>query len=328
MGRARMATTGMMGAIGTKREIRTARLATGIITLGTTNPARLTPSRCTMDARCAEWLSEKFGCVTWVPRRVVGLPEEGWFLLETSPCPPVDERLLVISDINRNDAVSIINGKVRHSEKCVSCSHEIAPRLLRVVEAVEDTTFRVAVYPGSKDLLLGQPVAISLEPGITYEEFPDHFHLNAGGDPGYGMMYLPDSLCYTDRPEKLGVTECGRLDQAFAWIIIWLFRHQIWLATGEQGRNGIWIGPHVEGFKPEHYVYLLNPLGRCRCGSSETYADCHMPSDLIAMSKGQCSLQDARTWVRENREGLFERWLTKVSTPQNRTLQALRSALL
>jgi hypothetical protein len=67
---------------------------------------------------------------------------------------------------------------------------------------------------------------------------------------------------------------------AFDQISIWLLRHQVWVETRKYKNGGEWIGPQVGQLNSFDYPMVLNPHGKCRCGSNKKYMECHRPSDL------------------------------------------------
>jgi len=81
---------------------------------------------------------------------------------------------------------------------------------------------------------------------------------------------VPDSICYTADNE-------GRY--TFRQVSIWLFRHQIWVETGE------WIGNHKAVLSPLDYFLVANPASHCRCGTKKTYSTCCVRNNAEATVK-------------------------------------------
>ncbi|MCL4439164.1 MAG: SEC-C domain-containing protein [Firmicutes bacterium] len=262
-----------------------------------------------------------FGPVRFYPNPF-GVLGEVWFLLEARPTPPSGERFLVAADIRLDRIIRVDkdNGMVFHSPNCDAQEHILSKRLTRVVENIADQTFYVAVFPGHPSVLSGQPIAIALEPVITYNDLPDHPHLNQGGLIRKSF-YLPDSLCYTNDPVGLGTNIVDRLLKAFVLICIWLFRHQIWMATRQLWGQGIWIGPQDPPLSRTLQVLHLNPSNICHCGSGAPYSKCHMMSDM------EDYLQSVKLPVspQEMIEYQIRNWQIEKGRPQNEMIQALRS---
>lgn len=282
-----------------------------------------------MNVNVYENLAMEFSNVKWVPKQILGLPEEGWFLLEITPCPSADEIKLVVSDIINNNYINVNKGRLHHSDKCVSKRHKVTPILQEAIDNIKEETYLVAVYPGYCKILNNQPVGIVLNPMINYEGFPDHPHLNMGGiirKNNQANLYFPDSMCYGYSDQEYGNDERERLLKAFRQISIWLFRHQIWAETGKIKSPGIWIGPQSSGLGPEFYTNKINPLGECRCGSHKNYANCHMPYDYSISDK--CSIKSAEKFINNNILYIENLWKNSISIPQQYSIRLLKSALL
>lgn len=274
-------------------------------------------------------LIQRFGPVKWIPGPILNLPDEGWFLLEITPCPPKNEMEKVISDIYHNRIVRIRNGKLYHSDKCTAETHKLQRELMKIVGHIKEESFTVAVYPGLDGLLLGQPIAIVLNKPINYSEYPDHPHINLGGFVQFGKKayptFLPESICYGFNHVNYSSNENEKLYEVFAQITIWLFRHQIWCATRNILGKGIWIGPHEGFIEDKYYVDILNPLGQCRCGSHKSYADCHMPQDYSKAKN--CTLKEASEFINDKLVYFVIQWKNKFETNQNHSIELLNSKL-
>lgn len=270
-------------------------------------------------------LIQEFGPAKWCPRQPLnGLIGEGWFLLEITPSPPSGEIAQVVADICNTKPVRIYQGKVYHSNKCGSISHSIPKPIQRAISHIEDEKFLVAVHPGHPAFYNGQPLAVTIEPTINLMVYPDHPHINHGiiryMKP---EIIIPDSICYTDNPSSLGTNQYERLLSAFDEICIWLFRHQVWLATRKIAGRGRWIGPQApSSLEPKQFAFYINPLGSCRCGNSKLYKDCHMQDDIVA-SMG-CSVNEARRYMYSQ----VMNWPRLVKNPLNEALTNLKTAVL
>lgn len=272
-----------------------------------------------------------FGPVNLVSKRVLGLPKEDWFVLQTSPTPEKKDIEKVTADIINDNEIFVKRGKLHHADNCTSCSHELRSEVRSVLDSIQNITFTVAVYRGwdglfeGQNLLYGQPIAVSLDPLITYETFPDHPHLNTSYFVN-GKLVVPASLCYTDNTKGLGETEDMKLYNAFKYISIWLFRHQIWMETRKKFGKGIWIGPQVGGLPPGIYTMVLNPLGTCRCGSGLMYKSCHMPQDFSI--RRNISISEAKHYITDNMPILVEKYNNNLLYPEQAKLQSLKESLL
>jgi hypothetical protein len=220
--------------------------------------------------------------VTWVNGSLPGTPGEGWFLINVNPLPPSGEVEQVVSDICEDRDILLEDGQVRHYPGCSSVHHSLKPELRKVINLLNPQNFKVAVHPGIPGRYNGQPLAIAIDPVISYANFPDHPHLNVGGK-GLGAAfkgYLPDSLCYLEDVHELGSDPTVRFRNVFFIIAIWLFRHMVWEAQRKLYRNANWIGPEGSRLPDYAYALTLDPLGPCRCGSQRNYFDCHMMNDI------------------------------------------------
>lgn len=226
-------------------------------------------------------LNEVFHPAKWVQGKNSG---EGCFLLEINPLPPEDQIALVVSDIENNKQVYVgyETGKLYHSEHCVlEQPHTIDERLKEALKLLQNETFHVVVLPKGPELLATQPVAIALEPEINYFLFPDHPHLNEDGTYK-SNFYFPHSFCYKHDHLKFreGKDLYTRVLDAFEQISIWLFRHQVWVATRELYGKGIWIGQGTPPLPDESFPRFLNAESVCRCGNKVKYKDCHSEESI------------------------------------------------
>lgn len=246
-----------------------------------------------------------------------GVPEGDWFVFETSPLPVYEELRKVIADIINNGMINVApDGTLHHSNGCTAVIHDLPEYLKKIEKRLASQTFRIAIWEGLPALLNGQPVAIALEPEISRINYPDHPHINLGGMAE--DFYLPDSICYTDDPRELGDDSCIRIREAAILVCIWLFRHQIWLASRAKG-NATWIGPQIDSDarfigQPFH----LNPLGTCRCGSEKHYFQCHMFQDMKDLG-----INDKNFNIR----AYHSHWMTNIGIPHQKALNLLRQIL-
>lgn len=265
-----------------------------------------------------------------------GLPRGDWFVFETSPVPspiPSFKQLkMIIADIDRNSIISLLNnGTLEHSANCKEQDHKINIRLKTAAKTIINQKFRVAVWENTDGVLGGQPVVIPLDPEINYNIYPDHPHLNAGGK--VGNYYLPESICYTDDPPALGNDPYTRTEESIEQTYMWLFKHQVWLATRNTGKKGEWIGPQVERVEKEQFIFYRNPYGKCWCGSNKEYYQCHLNQDFKYMCESMPSVLNKHSiefmdeYGNLNLEQYNILWEHKVKMPQNIAMARLKRTL-
>lgn len=269
----------------------------------------------------------------WIPGPIKGISTKGWFLAEINPLPPVGEREAIVSDIISGRMFSTCNGQVRHSRECQDNSHKIPPEfsfIKALLKKIPNTTFQVAVYPGDSIAYGGQPLLIALEPEINYNLYPDHPHINVGGEREFEgkKSFIPDSLCYTDLPETLGTDTFERIYAALEYGTEWLFRHLIWLETRKKGK-AIWIGNQLITINMG-YSNFLNPDGQCRCGKRKLYKDCHFMADEKAI-KAETAFLNHNVFRDTDIGALVDarfRWINYTYPSQTSKLHLLKKALM
>ncbi|MEC1718410.1 hypothetical protein [Schinkia azotoformans] len=273
-------------------------------------------------------LTEVFHPAKWVQGKNSG---EGWFLLEINPLPPEDQIELVVSDIESNKRVFVgyETGKLYHSEHCASEeAHTIDERVKKALKLLQNETFKVVVLPKSPELLATQPVAIAVEPEINYFLYPDHPHLNEDGTYN-SNFYFPHSFCYKHDHLKFreGKDLYARVLDAFEQISIWLFRHQVWVATRKLYGKGIWIGKGTPPLPDENFPRFLNAESDCRCGNKVKYKDCHMKADLYKrvdnFEKHFDKQHIMKNWVEFQRS-----WYDESLKKNNHSMQLFKKAMM
>lgn len=259
-----------------------------------------------------------------------GLPGGDWFVYETSPMPSSEELKMVIADIeNGNDVYVKYNGPLKHLADCRESKHEIEKSLGTALSGIKNEKFRVAIWENTDGVLHGQPIIIPLNPEINYNIYPDHPHINTGIKAL--NYYLPESICYTNNPQTLGDNSCERIFNAILQTDIWLFRHEVWLAT-RNNRKGIWLKPDVKSDENLQFFFHRNPHGKCRCGSNKEYSQCHLNQDFKSVPElipnmyllknnfrdeyGNINLKKYDTW-----------WLLNVGTWQANSMAKLKKIL-
>lgn len=204
-----------------------------------------------------------------------------WYLLKVTPTPDKQNIEKVVFDIIKGNYISFSNleGKLVHNSDCEEVNHALSKNIKRILKEIESQVFKIAIYDNQmNDLFFGQPIIISINPQISYTNFPDHPHLNLGIR---GKEFLPASFCYTDKPNEIGNIFGDRISDAIFYSIEWLFRHQVWEKTREILGKGKWIGSASESsIKHGEHLEIVNPVGFCRCGSKKKYAECCLVKDI------------------------------------------------
>jgi len=223
-------------------------------------------------------LCQRYGPCKRAMMKDFGMYSGEWYFLSITPLPDKEEIECVIYDILNGNDISMLDGQLRHNPNCEVKNHKLPKRYKKIASNLSKVTYNVAIFSNHLGLLLGQPIALCIDPLITYNNYPEHPHLNM---PVIGEDYCPPSLCYTDNPDDLGHMFGDRIFDAMFHVTEWLFRHQIWEMHRELFGNGKWIGPEAEsGFKNGEYVRFLNPNGNCRCSSNLRYFECCMKEDI------------------------------------------------
>ncbi|MHB1484461.1 MAG: hypothetical protein ACYCYI_07320 [Saccharofermentanales bacterium] len=262
------------------------------------------------------------------------MPNGAWFIFQVKPFPPLNQLQMVIADIYRNQGTYLLNdGTLTHSIVCKEYNHLLPSVLTDVIKIIEPLTFSIAVWEGNFNLLSGQPIVFPLEPEITYDTYPDHPHINASCI--WENMYIPESICYTDKPSELGNNSYTRILEAIQQTCIWLFKHQVWLASRKLG-NRIWIGPELKTKDDDQFTFFRNPYGKCRCGNNSLYHLCHLTQDFkngyksqqnILLNSKNIFLLFSNPDGSFNLELYYKWWLENHDFPHRKTLSQYKKAL-
>lgn len=228
-------------------------------------------------------------CVEYGPCRKVILHDAGqfsgeWYFLSITPLPKEDQLEKVVYDIMHGHEISLVNGSIIHNPNCTVKNHHLPKKYRRLLKKLQPITYTVAIMDNYTEMLNGQPIAICIDPLISYSNYPEHPHLNA---PSYlNANFFPTSLCYTDNPKSLGKMFGSKLFDTMFYVTEWLLRHQIWEKFKEVDGKGKWIGDEApSGIVNGEYAHFLNPLGACKCGSKLPYSSCCMRGDLELFMK-------------------------------------------
>lgn len=264
------------------------------------------------------------------------IPSGLWFGLEVKPLPSYEDLKMVAYDVAKDNILHITgNLALSHSELCTEKHHDLDDLLERALEETSDHTYMLAIWEGNDQVLNGQPVVISLDPEISFNIYPDHPHINAGGLFKSENKYIPSSICYTDDPNALGDNQYTRILEAIHQTIIWLFKHQIWVSTKKIGK-GIWIGPQVYNNENQQFSYYRDPYGKCRCGSNKQYYKCHLNEDfrnlclnesILLRPENRCSTIFKKANGTVDVEKYRSYWEKKINDPQNKVLSLLKKEI-
>jgi hypothetical protein len=207
-----------------------------------------------------------------------------WYLADINPFPYKKDLMAVLSDIEQGYNFTILDGKLAHTQQCNNPEHNLSDEIRKVVDTIKQQYYKIAVFDDRSNFLMGQPIVFIIEPEVNYLVYPDHPHLNA-----FSLRYgIPTSICYTDNPSLLGTYEGeDRILDALLFATEWVFRHQVWLETRKRYGRGIWIGKSLEpSITQDSWLHLINPKGRCRCGSQKSYEKCCRNLDLLSLGPG------------------------------------------
>lgn len=221
-----------------------------------------------------------------------GVPFGDWFVFETNPLPTPKEIEKVIADLQRDRDICLFeNGTLGHSKNCRELEHHVEKNIKKIINKIPDQKFRFAVWENTNGFYGNQPIVIALDPEINFNIYPEHPHIN-GCIPA-NACYLPESLCYTDNPLALGNNIYDRTKEAIEQACIWLFGHQVWLATRQIGK-GIWVIPDVKADESRQFASHRSPFSNCRCGSKKKYIDCHLDLDFRRLYQITPKLQNTK----------------------------------
>ena len=287
-----------------------------------------------MDNSLLSNLKSEFGFVKFRDGADTDLTKEGWFLLEITPFSSNQDNIQVVSDIMEGKPVDVKGGTIGHLNTCGETEHRISSNIVKkALRKVKPATFLVAVYTGQTEVMGKSPVAVVLEPDISYVKFPDHPHLNMGFYDAKRKFYFPDSLCLAGREHDWGQDEKDRLLEVFCQISIWLYRHLVWVATREYKPKGEWIGPGADPLPGYCYPRHLNPHGECHCGSKKRYKDCHRLQDLQELIKQiafyeNTPIEEVRKRAMPFATNGYTLWRNNVGIPTQIQRDKVKSALL
>jgi hypothetical protein len=204
-----------------------------------------------------------------------------WYFISATPVRKCNDNEGIVSDIIQGIDITTYNGSVIENDDGKGNKNTLSAKIQNVISQLEEKTFIVAIYDNKSLAFKGQPLAICIDPLITFIDFPYHPHLNAAGK--IYDTFIPPTICYTDNPENLGNLFGDRIYDAMHYITIWLYRHQIFEVFYSTYGDIKWIGLEVKDRLDNHvFVNQLNPFGDCHCGSGTKYVSCCLNKDMIA----------------------------------------------
>jgi len=195
--------------------------------------------------------------------------------IQASVVPTADELIPVIADLARDRSVSMgIRGRLSHNPAaCHDEMHEIGV-LLKLPRRSWLLELCYPLLPGGRHPVHPKMrIRAPMLPSSVWETHP-HTH-RANGTRGYADYWAcPLPPHETEWSWTNGGTP-GYLDQA----CIWLFKTEVWLATGGQARvPGTWLGDDAT-HDPARVLASIPPGAPCRCGRGIEYGRCHREVD-------------------------------------------------
>jgi len=261
------------------------------------------------------------------------LPKGVWHLIDVRPYPEREHLHEIISDINSDRCVVVsYNGKLKHYKECKS-EHDDLPKCFKAIEPLlQPMSFKVAVR---EKYYRGYPVAVVIEPEISYCTFSDHPHISTFIDIGtYRSASTQDappfSLCLAEDQGTFGLDLNERMTNIMEETSVWLFRHQLWEASRKFGK-GIWIGPQKNAEANHQFIYSRNPNGLCHCGRKRLYKDCHLQVDFNNYKSINPQLH---SFLKKRDSDLIDLdrylylWEARIRSVNNAKLEVLKSFLL
>lgn len=210
-------------------------------------------------------------------------PSQGGFLLtQIRPAPEKSEQGRLLEDLQLGHTVGVgRNGGVRHrSDDCLNEGKH--PETLSGLRLPNRSWLIELAYPPAP----GNPFPIhprarvvlpNLDSQVVYAHPHMHKAFGARIQDAWACPLPPHSTEWQWYP---GAT-LAYLDQ----VAIWVLKTEVWLATGGGiGQLGVWLGESAS-HEPGDVLAEVNPQGPCRCGRGLRYAECHLVSDLAALSR-------------------------------------------
>lgn len=259
-----------------------------------------------------------------------GLLPGDWFFIKASPRPSLHSIEMVASDLMSGSSVRVMPDlKLYHSAYCEKDSHDVDDDLLKgSLLHIPEETFDIAIWEGNEGVRNGQPIAVAVNPLISYYQFPDHPHISASFKciTSNGPVYFPYSLCFNYQETMVPKEEVGYeiLHKSLCQIGIWLFCHQVWIATRNHGKSQ-WISyDDVPAIEEDQFGYFRNPYLPCRCGSGRKYIECHFGTDMH-QDCARRYLIDEGLWGQENFIDMiaYNKWYREKTVAEVSTLLLL-----
>jgi hypothetical protein len=93
---------------------------------------------------------------------------------------------------------------------------------------------------------------------------------------------IPESVCYIHDVEELDIPGYCRQEVAYATMVGYAFRNEIFIKYFETYEEFFWLGPETPfpSFAEGHLL-SVGQEGICHCGSKLSYKDCHFRSDFM-----------------------------------------------
>lgn len=249
-----------------------------------------------------------------------------WYFISATPVQLKQENSSIIEDIINDNDITTFNGSVIHNPQCNHKHGQLSNDYNKIIDFLEEKSYLVAIFDNKSELFNGQPIAICIDPAITFVEFPNHPHLNSTAR--IRQSFIPASICYTDDVQGLGSLFGNRIYDAMHYITIWLYRHQVYELFDQHFMKHNWIGNEVNIRLPNSsYFHMINPIGLCHCGSRIKYYECCLNNDAKDYAKLRNGCNDKTTKTIEiNPMRLKSLWEKNFKQPEEHVIYRLMKA--
>ncbi len=232
-----------------------------------------------------------------------------WYLINVNSIP-AENMEGIITDIYLDKFIKIENGTiVRVIDDDILDLDTIKQGLNEVVGQLENKEVTFLLFDNNNiNLFNGQPLAFIVNPLINRSTVSYHRHINNGYFSVYGSSIIdskmtspiffldesnvgfnhvlryhiiPESICYIHDVEDLDVDGYSKLEVAYATMVAYIFRNEIFMKFYECHNEIFWLGaetPFPEFAKG--HLLSVNYYGKCHCGNDLSYKDCHFKIDF------------------------------------------------
>jgi len=231
-----------------------------------------------------------------------------WYLVQVNSVPEKDIDAIV-SDIHLNRSIQILNGGiVRYGNDEILDIDEIKSGLSDVINLLENKVYTFLLFDNkNKNLFKGQPLIFIVDPHMNRSQIPYHRHLNNGYFRFYSnrvdfemkesfhfldeenlnnhhvlnYQVIPESVCYIHDVKELDVSGYTPQEVAYATMVGYAFRNEIFIKYYEKFNDFFWLGPETPfpSFAQGHLL-SVEQENECHCGSGLSYKECHFDVDF------------------------------------------------